>query len=67
MTADTSPAIAFVHGTTPLVVWSRSFDRTGALCARYKQGLFWGSEIEIVSGQAHPVRSPKIAVLGERI
>jgi len=67
MAADTSPAIAFVYGTTPLVIWSRSFDRTGALFARYKQGQVWGSEIEIVSGQAHPVRSPKVAVLGERI
>ena len=65
--ADTSPAIAFVNGMMPLVVWSRSFGQKGALFARYKQRQIWDSEIELVSGEAYPVRSPEIAILGERI
>jgi len=65
--ADTSPVIAFVGGTIPLIAWSRSFGGASFLFARYKERADWSAEIEIVADRRNPIRFPKIAVLGDRI
>ena len=65
--ADLSPAIAFVHGTIPLVLWSRTSGPASALYARYKQGYDWSPEIQVIQTQNETLRSPKIAVLDDRL
>jgi len=65
--ADLSPAIAFVHGTIPLVLWSRTSGPASALYAQYKQGYDWSPEIQVIQTQNETLRSPKIAVLDDRL
>jgi lysophospholipase L1-like esterase len=65
--SNTSPAIAFVSETIPLVIWSRTSGRTSRLCASYKLGPVWSPEIGVISDQAEPIRTPRIAALGDRL
>jgi len=65
--SNTSPAIAFISETVPLVIWSRASGRTSRLCASYKQGPAWSPELGLISDRAEPVRTPRIAAVGDRI
>jgi lysophospholipase L1-like esterase len=61
---DHVPAVTFLGGAIPVVVWNRTSAGTSELWARVKFGMAWNKEVRLVEDMAGPVRELRLEPSG---
>lgn len=64
---DSSPALSFVSGDIPIIVWSRSNGEWSGIYCTYQLDSGWSEEIEISRSYEKLNKLPKIAVQQDKI
>jgi len=64
---DAFPALAFIRGVVPVVVWNRSGKGGGAVHARFMEAGVWSPEVEVLGGAGRVTVDPRTAVRDDRL
>jgi lysophospholipase L1-like esterase len=64
---DSHPAISFISGSVPIIVWSRSNNNGSGIYCKYKYENRWSPEKEISENSLKWNVVPKITVLGDQV
>jgi len=64
---DAFPALAFIRGVVPVVVWNRSGQGGGAVHARFMEAGVWSPEVEVLGGAGRVTVDPRTAVRDGRL